>query len=133
MTRQYIELGRDGWYLYIYYGVNRNNINEISSALRELECPEQYIRKALRIMSLGVNTGLTYSNTSYRTSIVCIGDANSKDQFVNTIVHEAKHVQSHICQYYDINEDSEQAAYLIGYIVQRMYKALKKIEYQYYG
>jgi len=36
---------------------------------------------------------------------------------MNTIVHEAKHVQSHICEYYNVPEDSEEAAYLIGYIV----------------
>lgn len=38
-----------------------------------------------------------------------------------SLVHEAKHVQSHICKYYHVEEDSEQAAYLIGYIVQKMH------------
>lgn len=44
---------------------------------------------------------------------------------MNTIVHEAKHVQSHICKYYDVPEDGEQAAYLIGFIVMRMFRMFK--------
>jgi hypothetical protein len=46
---------------------------------------------------------------------------------MNTIVHEAKHVQSHICRYYNVEEDSEEAAYLIGYIVQNMHKVFRNM------
>lgn len=60
-------------------------------------------------------------------SIVCIGKATDIGQFVNTAIHEAKHVQSHICSYYGIDEDTETAAYLIGHLVHRMYKMLEKI------
>lgn len=44
-----------------------------------------------------------------------------------TKVHEAKHVQSHICEYYNVPEDGEQAAYLIGYIVQKMHRVFKNM------
>lgn len=72
------------------------------------------------------NGGFTYSNLNKRYSIVGIGYADSKKQFFNTLIHEAKHVQSHICKYYDVPEDGEQAAYLIGYIVMKMYNGFKK-------
>lgn len=71
------------------------------------------------------NAGFTHTNFKKRLSIVGIGIADSKKQMLNTIVHEAKHVQSHICRYFNIPEDGEQAAYLIGYIVMRMYKCFK--------
>ena len=71
------------------------------------------------------NQGFTHTNYGNRLSIVGIGKATSKEQFINTIVHEAKHVQTHICNYYDVSEDSEQAAYLIGFIVMRMFKIFK--------
>jgi hypothetical protein len=71
------------------------------------------------------NSGFTHTNFNKRLSIVGIGKADSKKQFLNTIVHEAKHIQSHICNYYDVNEDSEDAAYLIGYIVMKMYECFK--------
>lgn len=71
------------------------------------------------------NAGFTYTDYGKRLSIVGIGKATSKEQFMNTIVHEAKHVQSHICKYYDVSEDSEEAAYLIGFIVMRMFQIFK--------
>ena len=46
---------------------------------------------------------------------------------MNTAIHEAKHVQSHICEYYNIEEDTETAAYLIGHLVHRMYKMLENV------
>lgn len=70
---------------------------------------------------------MTYSNTELKTSLVCISDTTSDAQFLNTVVHESKHVQSHICSYYGIDEDSEEAAYLIGHIIQRMHRMLKII------
>ena len=77
------------------------------------------------------NSGFTHTNFNKRLSIVGIGKADSKKQFLNTIVHEAKHIQSHICNYYDVDEDSEDAAYLIGYIVMKMYDCFKQYLCQY--
>lgn len=72
------------------------------------------------------NTGFTYSDFNKRKSIVGISETTSKAQFLNTVMHEVKHVQSHICKYYHVDEDSEEAAYLVGYIVQKMYRYIKK-------
>lgn len=73
------------------------------------------------------NTGFTYSDSDYRMSVVCISETTSAEEFVNTAVHEAKHVQSHICEYYDIPEDGEEAAYIIGHIVSEMYRMVSKV------
>ena len=67
-----------------------------------------------------LNQGFTYSDTNKRKSIIVIGLTDSIKQFYNTVVHEAKHLQSTICKYYNVSEDSEDAAYLIGYIVMKM-------------
>ena len=71
------------------------------------------------------NSGFTYSDSKKKTSIVGISSTSSRGELLNTIVHEAKHVQSDICSYYNIDENSEEAAYLIGYIVQNMYKVFR--------
>lgn len=68
------------------------------------------------------NTGFTYTDFNRLKSVVGISRTTSQEQFFNTIVHEAKHVQSHICRYYNVDEDSEEAAYLIGYIIQQMHR-----------
>lgn len=72
-----------------------------------------------------LNSGFTHTNFEKKLSIVGIGEVSSKKQFINTIAHEVKHLQSHICQYYNVNEDGEQAAYLMGYLVEKMYNAFK--------
>ena len=71
------------------------------------------------------NTGFTYTDFDKHKTIVGISKTTSQEQFLNTIVHEAKHVQSHICKFYNIKEDSEEAAYLIGYIIQRMHRVFR--------
>lgn len=74
-----------------------------------------------------LNSGFTATDYSKRMSVVAIGLTTSKREFINTIVHEAKHVQSNICKYYDVPEDDEDAAYLIGYLVMKMYNRFKKL------
>ena len=73
------------------------------------------------------DVGFTYTNPSKRTSIVGIAATSSQEEFLNTIVHEAKHVQSHICEYYNVPENGEQAAYLIGFIIQRMHRVFRNM------
>lgn len=71
------------------------------------------------------DTGFTYTDFNKRQSIVGISPTSTQEEFLNTIVHEAKHVQSHICRYYKVKEDSEKAAYLIGYIIQKMHRVFR--------
>lgn len=71
------------------------------------------------------DTGFTQTDFSKRLSIVGISNVSSEEQLINTIVHEAKHVQSAICKYYNVSEDGEDAAHLIGFIVQKMYNKFK--------
>ena len=73
------------------------------------------------------DVGFTYTNSRTKTSIVGIADTSSQEQLINTLVHEAKHVQSHICEYYNVPEDGEQAAYLIGYLVQKMHRVFRDL------
>lgn len=130
MIAQYIQLGKRGWNVLVYYGVEESDFIEIADSLRQLGCSKQNIQKSFKILKKK-NTGMTFSNSDYKMSIVCISVATDTSQFVNTAIHEAKHVQSHICSYYGIDEDSEEAAYLIGHIVQRMYKMFAKIVKEY--
>lgn len=126
MATQYIELGDKGWHIIIYYDVSIYNFPEIADTLYEYGCPEECVTDTFTVLKRR-NTGFTYTNFDYKVSVVCIGKATEASQFLNTLIHEAKHVQSHICYYYGVDEDSEEAAYLIGYIASRMYKTLAKI------
>ena len=56
-----------------------------------------------------------------------IGKTTSKKEFINTIVHEANHLQSHIATVYNLDEKGEEVCYLIGTIVETMYNVFRKI------
>jgi len=72
------------------------------------------------------NTGFTQSDYKKKMSIVGISLSTSCEQFMNTTIHELRHVVDDICKYYDVDLDSEDAAYLTGYLIQKMYKFYKK-------
>ena len=130
MTAQYIQLGDRDWNVLIYYNVQPEDFVEVADSLEQLDCSREELKMALRTLRKK-NTGFTFSNDDYKMSIICIGEATNVGQFVNTTIHEAKHVQSHICSYYNIKENSETAAYLIGHLVHKMYEMLEKIIKQY--
>ena len=130
MIAQYIQLGERGWNVLVYYGVHEEDFVEVEDALKQLGCSRKDVHRSLKVLTRE-NTGFTFSNSDYKMSIICIGPSSDVSQFVNTAIHEAKHVQSHVCSYYDIPENSEKAAYLIGYLVQRMYKMFAKIIKEY--
>lgn len=122
MIAQYIKVGT--WNLLIYYNASLENKMELADSLLSLGATKREIKKALQVLR-NKNTGFTFSNSDQMMSIVCIGEAENNQQFLDTIVHELKHVQSHICSFYNVEEDSEEAAYLIGYMIQKMYKFIK--------
>lgn len=133
MIQQFITVGKDKWDVVVCYGTSEEDREYLYDLLLEHRCPSVVAKHGVDIVTSRLNTGMTYTDDIHKTSIVYISDATSSDQFVNTAIHEAKHVQSHICAYYNVNESSERAAYLMGYLVQKMYKMLRMFNEKYYG
>lgn len=126
MIAQYIRFKQYKWNVLVYYGVGRRDFAEMVDSLMQLQCPKKDIKKALSVLKHR-NTGFTFTNSEYKMSILCIGKATNVGQFIDTFAHEVKHLQSHICQYYGIDEDTETAAYMMGHIVHKMYKRASDI------
>lgn len=93
--------------------------------LKKFNSSENSIENTIDIMN-SINSGITNSKFGNRTSIVGISDVTSIAQWFDTLTHELKHVQSHICEYYGISERSEEAAYLIGYLMRCIVYKLKR-------
>lgn len=66
------------------------------------------------------NRGFTVSDMEERMSLTCIGWADSREQMVDTIIHEIDHVQRDVCEYYGVSLGSERAAWLQGYLGREM-------------
>lgn len=91
MISQYIQLGDRDWNVLVYYNVGKQDLVEVVDSLKQLDCSKQDLKKCIKVLKRK-NTGFTFSNTDYKMSIVCIGESTSIGQFVNTAIHEAKHV-----------------------------------------
>ena len=109
------------WSIVLFVDIDYDNFEIVESALTDILAPISVIDEMYDKISYKYDSGVTFSNPDYRTSVVCINKATSREELINTISHEADHVQDTICKYYDVPLDSEQAAYLIGYLVGKMY------------
>jgi len=72
MIAQYIQLGKRGWNVLVYYGVSKYDFVEVQDALLQLDCPTKYIKQAFQVLRKK-NTGFTFSNSEYKMSVICIG------------------------------------------------------------
>ena len=120
------------WLVRVMYSFHNDDAMEAMEALHELKCPRNEAIRAYSIISSGMNKGFTFTNDSMLTTLIYIGVSSDKGEFINTIVHEAKHAQSNICEHFYIREDGEEAAELIAYIVQKMwddFEVLLKVNY----
>lgn len=111
------------WHLTVLYNANRD-LATVAGELWRIGCPSRTAIQAIGTISRR-NNGFCFTNDAKRRTLVCVAEADSDEEFVNTIVHEAKHLQSHICEYYGIPENGEEAAYLIGDIVEKLYNTFK--------
>lgn len=109
------------WSIVLFVDVDYDKFDVIESALTDILAPISVIDKIYDKISYKLNSGVTFTNSDYRTSVVCINKTTTREELINTISHEADHVQDAICDYYNVPLDSEQAAYLIGYLVGKMY------------
>lgn len=134
MIKQEFTLG-DKWLVRVMYSMGDEDTMEAMEALHELKCPRSTAIRAYSVISSGKDRGFTFTNHALLTTLIYIGVSSNDGQFINTIVHEAKHAQSDICKYYGIRENSEDAAELIAYIVQKMwedFEILLQIKYNKY-
>lgn len=58
-------------------------------------------------------------------SVMCIGDATSMEQWWDTLSHEIDHLQDAIMEYYGVQSGTEDAAWLQGYIMRLIVRAMK--------
>ena len=49
----------------------------------------------------------------------------SKEDYLNSIIHEAEHIKQAMLKAYDVDDIGEPPAYTIGYLVMKMYEVFK--------
>lgn len=118
MKRQRIHIERYYWNVTAYYAVTGYHINEIMSNLRRIGCNGEYMQMAKKnLRENKLNSGLTYSNYAMRETVMVVALASSAKDFHQALMHEVRHLQSHIATAYEIDEKSEEVCYLLDDIV----------------
>ena len=115
------------WKITVLYETTCNNIDYIIETLSDINCPKYYINRALdNLEECKLNSGLTYSNSKLKSSVIIITKTSSFAQLINTISHEYFHLICHISQVLNI-KDEEELANLNGNLNMRSYKIVEKL------
>ena len=115
------------WKVTVLYETTCNNIDYIIETLEDIQCPKYYINRALdNLEECKLNSGLTYSNSKLKSSVIIITKTSSFAQLINTISHEYFHLICHISQILNI-KDEEELANLNGNLNMRSYKIVEKL------
>ena len=122
MIRQRFTIPRIDWCVYVYYAVDTLNTDVIERQLRAIGCNDT--ERVCR--GIGEpNSGVTYTNTVSRASVVVIGLTTSADEFANTYDHEKGHLVRHISQHLGLEPYGEDEQYIAGYVSQQMFSVAK--------
>lgn len=113
----YRSLNIRGWRCFFYFAIEGYWIDTILDNLGELDAPLSILQRVERNMLADkMDTGFTYSNPSMRASVVVLGRQSSGAEFLNSFVHELRHLTDDISSAYGYPMRGEKVAYLTGEI-----------------
>lgn len=116
------------WDITILYETTCDDIDVIIQTLKDINCPNTYIKEALdNLEECKLNSGLTYSNLKLKSSVIVINKTSSFSQLINTIAHEYFHLICHISQVLNITNE-EELANLNGNLNMRSYKIIENLK-----
>lgn len=103
------------WVVDFLFAVKEYDIEGVLSCLYDAGAPKNILNRAEDLMSeCEYNCGFTYSNPRKKRSVVFIGPTTSGEEFLNTFVHELRHLADSIADSLGVELDSEPPAYLSG-------------------
>lgn len=122
MITQIISIPRYRWKVKIYYAVTCYWTDEIMDQLRKVGISGQDERDAYENMnSCTLNNGITYSSGMLRRTVMVIAKTSSAAELFDSFFHELKHFEEQIGEICDIDQRSEEAAYLRGGMAKTMF------------
>ena len=126
MIKQVFDI-EDYWKVIVYYDVDFGLFGHIVKDLNNADASTQTIKEAYDMLKYEEAKAATFSNVEKHISIVLFNQHTSKEDYVNSIVHEAEHVKQAILQAYRVEDEGEPPAYTIGYLISQMYKVFVEI------
>lgn len=123
MYKHYLDIvGK--WAFVFAYNIKEEDLDEVGEWLKALGAKPREIRRAQHLL-MKPNKGFTFSYSGLRMSVMAVGDATSLEQWWDTLDHEIDHLQDAVMEYYGVEPGTEDAAWLQGYIMRLIVKALR--------
>lgn len=115
MIRQEINIERYGWDVYVFMAATMDDAPEILNELERIGISASEFMRAERHLQRAVmDSGMTYSSSRTRESVVVISRSTSPEQTINTFSHELRHLVDDITKALGIPKNGEEVAYLTG-------------------
>ena len=119
MVVRHIDIDNGKWGILFVCDFDLMDWDRLSAIMQTFGLSERNINKSLKILS-SYNSGMCVSRDDVRMSAIFIGKPTSTSQFWSTVNHELFHVEQSILDYYGTSWDGEPAAYLSGYLLQKV-------------
>ena len=139
MKSEYIDV-KGKWGIVVCYDLMRKDVREMRALMEAVgmddDSTDGYMRvsvyprgenvevgidEALRMLLYHKNTGMCITNMDLNMSLVFIGEADSEDQWWDTMAHEVlDHAKVAILDYYRVPLRSEGSAWLTGYLMRKV-------------
>ena len=124
MLSEYMDIERK-WGIVLCYDLHLLDEYKIRENLMALGVSGNRIDEVIDTVLYEINTGYCISVLDKKMSLCLIGNATSEEQWWDTLSHELYHVQQAICEYYDVDSNSEDAAWTMGYLMRKAVKAIE--------
>lgn len=115
------------WKIVIFYNLDYNLFHLVEEDLVEAGITETMLRELWHMMSSGKAKAVTFSNIEKHVCIVLFNYHEDKQDYINSIVHEAEHVKQAMLEAYQVEDKGEPPAYTIGYLISQMYQIFQHL------
>ena len=119
MIHRTINIGE--WEVDSFFCITQYDESVLQRALERIDAPISVIIRMREIaMDDEYNTGFTYSNKKQRRCVMVVGKSSSPSEFINTTMHEVRHVSDDIAIAENISLQGENVGYLQGFICEKL-------------
>lgn len=103
------------WMVTAFFDASAEDADEILSELWHFRCPERTMARVEdNLLRDRMDTGFTYSNRLIRCSVMTVGRASHPREFLNSYVHELRHLVDDIAFTSHLPMRGEGVGYLTG-------------------
>lgn len=113
-------LNKYDWTIQLYILTNKDTQKHVYNILDQIYLCDKQKQHILNKFINFVDYGSVIHDVENKTSVVFIGQQSKITSYIDTIAHEKNHIEICICNQLGISPESEEAAYLSGYIATKL-------------